>query len=285
MGYVLFGHGGIHLEPGFIHPEMGTVAIPQGTTLQVYSDAGQTLVYGAGSLDIWERLQAPWGPLDSSQVTYNLVLENSEESWQEELAHHPRFGGHELIRAGRRGVPDPIRLCDGTPDTCPTRPEQVAEGATHQCDGILGNFHGDLYWLACTSFVGLRGENRASVYAALEGHTRSVPMGTDPDYVPTETDQRTIAQINGATIRNARTDDSIPFMLGGFAFLIGEDHGVQHYLYAKFQGLDSFTGTVTVHTDASGVADSLIVSGVPPYKQEIVRASVSLFGAMEVVFA
>jgi hypothetical protein len=73
-------------------------------------------------------------------------------------------------------------------------------------------------------------------------------------------------------------------MIGGFAFLIGEGHDTQHYLYAKFQGKDSFTGTVTVHTDAAGVADWLMVSGVPPYKQEIVRASVSLCGAMEVVF-
>ncbi|MER6463798.1 hypothetical protein ACWC4D_29935 [Streptomyces sp. NPDC001288] len=160
----------------------------------------------------------------------------------------------------------------------------MAEGATHQCDGILGNFHGDLYWLACTSFVGLRGENLASANAVRGGHTRSVPMGSDPDWVPTTTDQQMIAQINGANLRNARTDDSIPFMLGGFAFLIGTGHDAQHYLYAKFQDTDSFTGTVTVHTDAAGVADWLIVSGVPPYKQEIVRAAVSLLGAVEVVF-
>ncbi|MFF4704560.1 hypothetical protein ACWC4D_40460 [Streptomyces sp. NPDC001288] len=293
MSYILLGHGSIDLEPGFVASGMETVAIPQGTTLQVYSDAGQTLLYGADELDRWERLQAPWGPLDSSNVTYNLVLQNDEGSWEHDLANDPRFGGNTLVRPGREGVPDPIRLCHGTPDTCPTRPEQVAGGMTHTCDGILGTLQGDLYWLACTGFVGLEGANLESVNAVIGGHTRSVTMGEDPDWVPTEADQRVIATNNFTNINNrnlssvgyARNNDSHPFWLGGFAFVIGpfKFHDRRHYDYARYQREDSFEGTVTVHTER-GKIKRLSVSGAPLHKQDIVRASVSLIDDIEVVF-
>ncbi|MFJ5646156.1 putative adhesin [Streptomyces sp. NPDC093223] len=284
MGYILLGHGGIHLEPGFTAPEMESVAIPQGTTLQVYSDAGQTLSYGAYDLDRWEQLQAPWGPLDSTQVTYNLVLHNSEESWERELANNPKFGGNIIVRAGRDGVPDPMSMCSGTVDTCPTRPEQVAQGMTHNCDGILGTFQGDLYWLACTSFVAPEGETLEATNAAMGGNSRSVPMGEDPDWLPAEADQHLIARNNWAAVMNAQDNQSFPVLVGGFAFVIGDRHESQHYYYAKFQNSDSFSGTLTVHTDETGKPAWFTVTGVPLYKQDIVRASISLIGAFGVTF-
>src|SRR6185295_19914221 len=100
MGYVLLGHGGLDVESGTMPDDMEWVAIPQGTTIQFYSDAGQTLVYGSQELDFFATLTKPWGALDSTNVTYNLTLHSAKELWGEELKNNPSFGGHTLIRAG-----------------------------------------------------------------------------------------------------------------------------------------------------------------------------------------
>lgn len=282
MGFILLGHGGLDVDPRVTPKEMEYVAIPQGTTIQFYADSGQGLVYGSYRLDIWEQLQAPWPALDSSRVTYNLSLYNARELWDEELQNDPQFGGHTLVRAGVDGVPDPLRMCTGTPSTCPTDPRAVAKGAKHTCDGILGTYAGDLYWLACTSFM----RADASVTnAAMSGLQDNVRMGEDPDWVPSDADLEQVATVNGRNVKDAGDGAILDYQLGGFLFLIGDGHDGQHSAYARFQG-DATAGKLTVHKGGilSG-AGSLDVEDVAPAKQGVVEAAVAAFSEKEVIFA
>jgi hypothetical protein len=159
MGYVILGHGSIDVSDGDLaapyQPGMGIVAIPPGTTLQCYSDAGQILVTSEGLVNLWSQLTAPWPPMNSDNVTYNLSLGVFEalESLEEVI----RWGsldtnGHELLVAG---VSDLLRdndlMCTGEVGQCPTDPRLKLQ---HKCDGILKRFAGhDLFWIACTSFA------------------------------------------------------------------------------------------------------------------------------------
>jgi hypothetical protein len=282
VGYVLLGHGGLHADPAFTPPEMEIVAIPQGTRIQFYCDANQSLTVNAHYFDIWETLQAPWPPLDSSNVTYNLSLQDAEGQWPESLANDPKFGGNTLILPGRNGLSKSIRMCTGNPDSCPTSPEQVARGMTHRCGGILAHLQGDLYWLACTNFVKVPPDNQAAADAVIQGKSRSVVLGSDPDWLPCEMDQETIARVNSANLAaEGHFSGDLPAVLGGSIFLIGSGHEESHWQYANFQDTDTFPVCVRVHTDNPGLLE---VSGVPPWKQEVVRHAVSMLDHMEVIF-
>jgi hypothetical protein len=280
MGYILLGHGGLDVDPAVTSKDMEFVAIPQGTTIQFYADAGQGLVYGSDDLDIWEQLKAPWPALDSSRVTYNLCLYNAQELWDEELKNNPQFGGHELIRAGVGSVPDPLRMCTGTRATCPTDPRDVARGATHTCDGILGTYQGDLYWLACTSFSHT---DRSVTDTAMGGSSTDVVLGADPDWIPAESDQEAIAEVNRSNVKDADDDDVLSYVLGGFAFLIGDGHDMGYVDYAAFQS-DTVSGKLTVHKGGVFSSGSLDIENVPPSKQGVVEAAVARFSDKEANF-
>ncbi|MFE5540634.1 hypothetical protein ACFQ78_33525 [Streptomyces sp. NPDC056519] len=228
MGYILLGHGG-HYPQDITPPEMECVAIPLGTTIQYYSEAGQSLAYGSYELDRWDSLRAPWPPLDSSCVTLNMELQGAAEYWDEDLENHPELGGHQLIRPGVDDVPDPFVMCDGTPLTCPTRPDQVlVEGMDHQCDGILGRLRGELFWLACTTLFGV---DHAVVQAALGSGPAGVVLGEDPDWVPGEAEHRAIDETNRAALADAVDLGMLEYVVGGTVLLIGHGHSAafEHY--------------------------------------------------------
>ncbi|MEU9979308.1 hypothetical protein [Streptomyces sp. NPDC051014] len=276
MGYVLIGHGGMEVDPSRTSPDMGTVAIPQGTTIQFYSDSGQGVIFGPSQLDIWQQIQAPWPPLDSSHVTYNLVLSNAEENLASALMNSPQFGGNEVLLPGRH-LSDPIHLCSGTPETCPTKPEQVAQGMVHQCDGILGLLQGDLYWLACTSFIGVSAEARPVVEAKLGDRVRNVLLGEDPDATVSEADRQQIDQFNQFAFADADPDDVLSYMLIGPVILIGSGHGIsyQNRLLLAYRG-DTFQGQMRVVKagEDGDVPDWFDVYGVPQSKQALVRTAI-----------
>lgn len=281
MGYILLGHGGLDVDTSVTPPDMEFVAIPQGTTIQFYADSGQGLAFNSAQLDIWEQLQAPWPALDSSRVTYNLSLYSAKELWGEELKNDPAFGGHTLVRASIDGVPDPIRMCTGSRETCPTDPRQVAEGATHTCDGILGTYTGDLYWLACTSF-----SNAAPSLenAALSGASANVVLGADPDWHPGDSDLDAIAEINKKNVQSASDAETLPYVVGGFVFLVGDGHEQSYVHYAHIQH-DTVEGTVTVRKGDGLDSETLEVVGAPPAKQGVIEDAVSRFSPEAVQFA
>lgn len=152
MGFVILGQGGLDVPAKVVAEGMEFVAIPLGTTLRVLIDEGAGVTYGPAQPDLMTQLHPPWPPLDATTVTYNLCLHTAPELWDEDLRHVGALDGHELVRAGVAGTPEPLRLCTGRPDLCPTDPGQVASGDRHRCDGVLATYVGDLYWLACSSF-------------------------------------------------------------------------------------------------------------------------------------
>ncbi len=282
MGYILLGHGGLNVDPSVTPKDMEFVAIPSGTTIQFYADAGQGLAYNSTQLDIFAQLQAPWPALDSTRVTYNLALHNAQELWGEELKNSPDFAGHTLIRAGVDGVPDPIRMCTGTRATCPTDPRRIAAGDTHKCDGILARYTGDLYWLACSSIIRA---DRSVVSAAKGGTSDSVVLGADPDWIPGDSDFDAVAEVNKANVKATDDGDQIAVTVGGFIALIGTGHDQTYLNYAYLQA-DKAQGTITVNKGGmlSG-AGSLDVSGIPPVKQGVVQAAIERFSDKTVNFA
>jgi hypothetical protein len=150
MAHIFVGHGGLDpADSAAYNKGMGVVAIPPGTTLQFYTDAGQTVRIG-DIASAFAQLQAPWPPLTSENVTYNFSLTPESEDVINQWTSAIAGSGHELHAPGQGGLPDPIVLCDGTTETCPTDPRQ---NSAHGCTGLLGRFTGDLHWIACTAFA------------------------------------------------------------------------------------------------------------------------------------
>jgi len=196
MGILLLGHGALVVDPAVTSLEI--CAIPQGTTLQFYSDIGQTLSLTRAVLaDIWPLLTAPWPALDATNVTYNLSLAH-DDVWvklcEDGIVDVANFNGHQLIVPGYNYA-DPVQLCTGTalrlgPEgevisgTCPTDPQQVAVGWTHDCDGLLRHYGGtELFWVSCTSvlFIEDDTEEEAALNAAISKINAVVELGSDPD--------------------------------------------------------------------------------------------------------
>lgn len=288
MGFILLGHGGLACDPA-LAPTMEVVAIPQGTTLQFYADAGQGLGYGWQELDVWEQFQAPWPPLDSRHVTYNFLLEGNDACYAQELRHDPHFGGHELIRPGIGDVPHRIPLCTGTPATCPTGAAQVAAGARHGCDGILGreDLRGDMYWLACTT---AHDAEQAVIDAALTGRPDLVCLGQDPDLplLLDEWELVDIAEINDAVVDGFGQEGGLTYAAGGSALLISAPAGCYHpRKYASYVMCQSdfFCGNVTVGEKNDAWPGGVFTLDDVPYEgQELVRFSIERFAPGAAVF-
>ncbi|HXC82859.1 MAG TPA: hypothetical protein VNV62_13505 [Trebonia sp.] len=183
MGHIFLGHGGL-LKSDVVNANgFETVAVPPGTTLQFYSDFGQTLMLSTKMLDLWSKLQAPWPPLDSSNVTYNLSLSTLAKDMGDVYLHgfinsQEWANGHQVHLPGI-DLPEKVMLCTGQPD-CPTDPRPEHNRA-HRCGGILAQFTGDLFWLACTSFGSLTPDTAAVLLAARGEAPADVHPGVNPD--------------------------------------------------------------------------------------------------------
>jgi hypothetical protein len=279
MGYILLGHGGLDVDPSVTAADMEFVAIPSGTTIQFYADAGQGLRYGSRALDLWEQLSAPWPALDSSRVTYNLCLYSAKELWDDELQNNPQFGGHTLVRAGVDGYADPLRMCTGTKATCPTDPRDIAGGATHHCDGILGTLAGDLYWVACTSFENVNADLEA---AALGDEPDSRYLNLDTAWVPDDASLAAIAEVNRENIKALGDDGTVGYAVGGYVLLIGDGHEGPFSRYVHAQD-DLVEGQVSVRRSRFG-ADQLEFQGAPPHKHAMLESAVAAFSDNDVTF-
>lgn len=184
MGYALLGHGGLELGQGGYPEGMGVVAIDAGTTLQVYTDSGQSVLMARNEYELFSKLQAPWPPMDSTNVTYNLELTENDDDLKLE-ANEPGYfarvlAPHTPLLAGRE-LPSPALLCTGTPETCPTDPRQVLAGWSHTCDGVLGRYKGELLWLACTVVYTDDAGIEGVVDAARGEAPEIVQAGVNPD--------------------------------------------------------------------------------------------------------
>ncbi|MFF4934581.1 putative adhesin [Streptomyces griseofuscus] len=276
MGYVLIGHAALFTD--YRAPTMEIVAVPGGTTLQFYADAGQGLAYGPEHLDQWDQLHSPWPPLTCGHVTYNYTLRPPTPGL---LGNDPQLGGHTLVAPGVGGMPEEMRMCTGTRNSCPTDPRWTEAGAVHRCDGVLGMFQGDLHWLACGGFVGA---DPIAANAVNVGLSKSVVLGSDPDWVPVEADQWSVAAVNLSNVKHAEDGDALRFVLGGFMLLIGEGHDTQYATYVEAAGRDRFRGEVRVCKGNWHHPGTLEFWGVPPQKEALVERAVALFSEKRVFF-
>jgi hypothetical protein len=195
MGHILLGHGSLTPEGYSFQEGMDTVAVPPGTTLQFFADAGQGLVVTKDLLINWDSLEAPWPALTSDSVTYNLgigAFKNNTDGFERYLAAAQGTQDHTIHVPGVLGdLKEDDLLCTGAPGDCPRDPR---EQRAHSCDGILARLTGDLYWIACTSLVlpkpseedgGMTEEEvsgmRAVVDAALGNRPHDAVLGADPD--------------------------------------------------------------------------------------------------------
>lgn len=181
MGIVIFGHGG--LDP-IAAKDMEWVALPAGTTLQFYADAGQTLRTGPWTWQVYANsLDAPWPALDSTRVSYNLALDPLSPNEQKEIAGLTDFP-HTIFMVGR-DAPS-AQLCDGDSTTCPSDPRMITgevEGPkTHGCTGLLNRFAGqELHWVACTAIEGFGQDAMDAVTTARGDAPEEVFHGAAPD--------------------------------------------------------------------------------------------------------
>src|SRR6476469_1038086 len=195
MGHIILGHGSLTPEGYSFQDGMDTVAVPPGTTMQFFADAGQGLVVTKDLLINWDSLEAPWPALTSENVTYNLGIGKfgndadglgrwlaAAQGTQEHTIHVPVVIGD---------VQDDDLLCTGAAGQCPRDPR---DQQAHSCNGILARLTGDLYWIACTSLAlprpsdeegGMTEEEvsgmRAVVDAALGNRPHDAVLGADPD--------------------------------------------------------------------------------------------------------
>ncbi|MEU9256563.1 hypothetical protein AB0D66_32860 [Streptomyces sp. NPDC048270] len=280
--HVLVGHGDIPIhipEPGA--PDMNIVAIPEGTTIQFWSDSGQALDYNNHQLDVFHTFTPQIEPLDSRHVTYNLRLVAARELWGQEFQNNPQFGGREIIRPGFNGVPEEIYMCTGSPDSCPTRPADIQRGMKHTCDGILGQLSGDLHWLACTTF---RGGDPEVTAARTNEVSRNVLLGEHPDWIPDMRDAERMAEKNHTNIKNARNGATPEYVICEFGLLIGGGHDLLHQTYVAGQGGRTHRGRVRIVKGSNFSAGKLKFDSVPPELQEYVRISVRRFSRKTVYF-
>lgn len=273
MGYVLLGHGIFSVDPAVIRPGMELVALPEGTTLQFYSDAGQELFYGAEELEHWERLPRYLTRLSSREVTYNFALGSAPEDWDTELRNNPRFGGDTLIRPGVNGYPDPVPLCDGDSLSCPTAPDLVAAGMEHDCTGLLGLLRGDLHWVACTELD--RADPRV-VAAAMGGVRRGVLLGEDPCWMPDAAALRAVARTNRAALEATADGETLQGLSGSTLLIIAPGvHDPKHVNYALYTE-DSMDIRITVYKENGQYSEArLDLRDVPEDRKAAVRAAIA----------
>jgi hypothetical protein len=181
MGYVIFGHGG--LDPAST-AKMEICALGAGTTLQFFTDAGQSLIHAPADVVAFETLERPWGAIDSTGVTYNLALEGLGQKLLDAYAG-VNWGGHTVLTVDT-GLGCEPQMCTGDETTCPKDPRMVAgtvPGPTaHGCEGILARYAGqELYWVACAVIDGFDEETMAAVRAARGDAPAGVQIGLDPD--------------------------------------------------------------------------------------------------------
>ncbi|WP_410574448.1 hypothetical protein [Amycolatopsis sp. cmx-4-61] len=163
MGTLFVGHGGLHMPSSEAYGRaMGAVAVPPGIKLQFFSEITQINydnAYEDWAVDWmyrWGEIKAnpPFKPLDHRHATYNFTLTS--------LFDGDSTAAQKMLRLAKKLMPNDdvyladvygdIQVCNGSPSTCPTDPRQHR---LHNCSGILGQFRGDLYWLACPGIVGL----------------------------------------------------------------------------------------------------------------------------------
>ncbi|MER7578173.1 hypothetical protein [Streptomyces sp. NPDC126514] len=167
MSIILVGHGNFNPpEMESYHPEMGVVAIPDGLTLQFFSEITQVTTdkeaLGGWFQDWvvrWPAIKAGANaPLRKGSVTPNFSLASifkRKGAARNFMKLCEKYMPDEEIVLADFSPQGRLQMCTGNPAICPTNPKKQGEWV-HKCNGILGVYAGeDLYWAACTAVTGI----------------------------------------------------------------------------------------------------------------------------------
>lgn len=153
MRYLILGRGDTNVDGWATTQGTARIAVPAGTTIDLYDDRGQGVVYSPTGMELWGQLEGPSPLPDAQGMVDNLALYGDQALDGDRLAARLAADGCVLIRPGTDGMPDPIRLCTGAAGQCPTTPEEAAAGRTHLCEGALAMFAGlELGWATSAVF-------------------------------------------------------------------------------------------------------------------------------------
>ncbi|WP_125643494.1 hypothetical protein [Streptomyces sp. WAC06614] len=271
-----------------------------------------SLTYGSDEWIWWDQLGDCRTELNSDHLARNDL-----EVWSDPALADPGFPAlfscQTVMGPGMRAdVPDPLRLCSGTPQTCPTTQEQIQAGGAHTCDGVLGILHREglegRAWLILTGAI---------VHQPEAGP--SEPNGTDvgvfqyqPSTAPTLPAEgptggpvagpptgpaagggagggaerpvplaREICNANRAVVSEARDGAKLHFLLGVLSgetvLLLSSDRFFRHshrgdYLTRIRDLPDTVEGTLTVRNILPDVRGRFEVANLAPQWKRAVRS-------------
>jgi hypothetical protein len=100
----------------------------------------------------------------------------------------------------------------------------------------------------------------------------------------TDEDLEAIAGVNRDNVKDLDDRESVSYVVGGFALLIGDGHDQAHVDYVNGQQ-DKAGGSVTVRKGGITSAGSLTFTGCPPAKQSVAQSAVERFSDKSVRFS
>ncbi|MFF4369354.1 hypothetical protein [Streptomyces sp. NPDC001594] len=298
MALILLGLGKPSAGPGEVPEGMQFVAVPAGVTLHVCSDEGWGLGYGPGQPGIWEQLCRPRKTSGACQVANGLALRGGWELHDERLLRHGDFAGHTVVAAGGAG-PDPLLLCDGRPDTCPTSPAQLALGWTHDCTGVLGRagLSGDVFLISAFFTHSFEDPGPTAACPPPGGAGCDGPGGS-ARWTPDAAALAEIAEVNRVVLGRApepRTGalprERLFCMAGGGLFLVSRDtdfsnHDPVHTGWVMRHSGYADLGKLFLDHGAGrdGVISISYFGELPERQAELIKRSVESLSDLQVMF-
>ncbi|MFF4369300.1 hypothetical protein [Streptomyces sp. NPDC001594] len=263
---------------------MEYVAIPTGTKIAVFTP--ECVPYGEGwnHWDEWSAMGDCADVLSDTEPAPNILELHGGEAFGHPDFHRA-FDGALVAAPGHGGLPDPLPLCSGTPQDCPTTPQDVRRGRAHACDGILGHltrsgFTGTAY-LVLTTRVRHTGPDEEEPPQTREEAAACIRADADI--------QAATALENGNMLAEFRREPSLRYVLGGGMFLIDRQRDLRNHDpdFAGWAREDPgrVTGELLIDRDARGTIRLIRVHGVrDPRDQDFVRAALRRLAPCEVTF-
>jgi hypothetical protein len=296
---VIIGHG--DFDPGReSNPYPLQVLVPPNTTLDFYSDAGQTLKLPGRFLrgvpvgqavdytkvaEVWKQLTVHGNRVGPKGITHNFALHPDNYAEDREGALAADWGGATVEFTDS----EPKYLCTDTIGECPTPELLHPDGAEnrdladpfetrfeHHCDGILGKWgqggH-ELHWIACTAFTIVDPELPVLETATIGGFGATSSDSFEP-YEPGkewlyETEMEAIETRNR---NNFPAGGSVAIVAGGKMVLIGHGHDMVATDYVRRQP-DIEDGLLTVKPSPFQPGPTITVNGVEK-KQDVFQLEI-----------
>lgn len=302
---VIVGHGGFS-------PGGKMVLVPNNTSVTFYSDAGTNLgmpfkatgPYNGGWVEgvncdfDYDKVKAV---IDAGYKSENVVLNGGvveNFSVQQlgagsaEIAKKIDWWGEKAI------VPESgedLQLCTD-PDNCPgpkLRDEMQkyldtngAQGRLveeseydHKCKGLLAKWAGyEILWVSCTGFTG----DMSALQGAVPSSDDKMADLADSHWTPKDADLDKVVETNQANVKAMDDKSSVNIEVGGVLVLVGGGHEADPESYVKRQG-DHEKGTLTVKRSPFG-AGNVVIKGISPSKQQLIKMSIEKFSDKTVKF-